>query len=84
MARNAVVNVAEIVCYDIIKDAILSYRLMTDNIPCHFVSAVAAGFCTTVIASPVDVVKTRVMNSTFTGRRQHFDRRNRCQSHCQV
>ncbi|GAB6023589.1 hypothetical protein CHUAL_008359 [Chamberlinius hualienensis] len=63
VARNAVVNVAEIVCYDIIKDTILSYSLMSDNVPCHFVSAVAAGFCTTVIASPVDVVKTRFMNS---------------------
>lgn len=63
VARNAVVNVAEIVCYDAIKDAILSRRLMKDNVPCHFVSAVAAGFCTTVVASPVDVVKTRFMNS---------------------
>lgn len=34
-----------------------------DNLPCHFVSAFGAGFVTTVIASPVDVVKTRYMNS---------------------
>lgn len=63
-SRNAIVNVAEIVCYDIIKETILSYGLMKDAIPCHFTSAVAAGFCTTVVASPVDVVKTRFMNST--------------------
>lgn len=31
--------------------------------PCHFTAAFAAGFCTTVVASPVDVVKTRFMNS---------------------
>uniref|UniRef100_A0A8C1NMP6 Dicarboxylate carrier UCP2 n=1 Tax=Cyprinus carpio TaxID=7962 RepID=A0A8C1NMP6_CYPCA len=37
--------------------------LITDNLPCHFVSAFGAGFVTTVIASPVDVVKTRYMNS---------------------
>ncbi|XP_063802572.1 mitochondrial brown fat uncoupling protein 1 isoform X2 [Pseudophryne corroboree] len=37
--------------------------LWKDNLPCHFVSAFGAGFCTTVIASPVDVVKTRYMNS---------------------
>ncbi len=36
---------------------------MSDNLPCHFVSAFGAGFVTTVIASPVDVVKTRFMNS---------------------
>lgn len=35
----------------------------TDNLPCHFVSAFGAGLCTTVIASPVDVIKTRYMNS---------------------
>lgn len=34
-----------------------------DNMPCHFTAAFAAGFCTTVVASPVDVVKTRFMNS---------------------
>lgn len=32
--------------------------------PCHFTAAFAAGFCTTVVASPVDVVKTRFMNSS--------------------
>lgn len=36
----------------------------TDNLPCHFVSAFGAGLCTTIIASPVDVVKTRYMNSS--------------------
>ncbi|NWU55776.1 UCP3 protein, partial [Dromas ardeola] len=35
----------------------------TDNIPCHFVAAFGAGFCATVVASPVDVVKTRYMNA---------------------
>uniref|UniRef100_F6PWX7 Uncoupling protein 3 n=1 Tax=Ornithorhynchus anatinus TaxID=9258 RepID=F6PWX7_ORNAN len=34
-----------------------------DDFPCHFVSAFGAGFCATVVASPVDVVKTRYMNS---------------------
>lgn len=34
-----------------------------DNLPCHFTAAFGAGFCTTVVASPVDVVKTRFMNS---------------------
>ncbi|XP_020845245.1 dicarboxylate carrier SLC25A8 [Phascolarctos cinereus] len=63
VARNAIVNCAELVTYDIIKDAILKAHLMTDDLPCHFTSAFGAGFCTTIIASPVDVVKTRYMNS---------------------
>ncbi|KAM9853219.1 dicarboxylate carrier UCP2-like isoform 2-T2 [Aulostomus maculatus] len=63
ITRNAIVNCSELVTYDIIKEFILKYRLMTDNMPCHFTAAFAAGFCTTVVASPVDVVKTRFMNS---------------------
>ncbi|OXU30424.1 hypothetical protein TSAR_001861 [Trichomalopsis sarcophagae] len=64
ISRNAIVNVAEIVCYDIIKEKILSSGLLQDGIPCHFSAAVAAGLCTTLAASPVDVVKTRYMNSS--------------------
>ncbi|CAH2225759.1 mitochondrial uncoupling 3 [Pelobates cultripes] len=64
ITRNAIVNCAELVTYDLIKEAILKQSLMTDNLPCHFVAAIGAGFCATVVASPVDVVKTRYMNST--------------------
>ncbi|XP_073405867.1 mitochondrial brown fat uncoupling protein 1 [Dendrobates tinctorius] len=63
VTRNAIVNCTELVTYDLIKESLLQYKLLTDNLPCHFVSAFGAGFCTTVIASPVDVVKTRYMNS---------------------
>ncbi|XP_056593106.1 mitochondrial uncoupling protein 2 [Triplophysa dalaica] len=64
ITRNAIVNCTELVTYDLIKDALIKSSLMTDDFPCHFTSAFGAGFCTTVIASPVDVVKTRYMNST--------------------
>ncbi|XP_069496237.1 putative mitochondrial transporter UCP3 [Ambystoma mexicanum] len=63
IARNAIVNCAELVTYDVIKEALLKRHLLTDNLPCHFVAAFGAGFCATVVASPVDVVKTRYMNS---------------------
>lgn len=63
ITRNAIVNCTELVTYDMIKEMLLKSNLMTDNLPCHFTSAFGAGFCTTVIASPVDVVKTRYMNS---------------------
>ncbi|CAK6966728.1 mitochondrial uncoupling protein 2-like isoform X1 [Scomber scombrus] len=63
ITRNAIVNCSELVTYDIIKELILKYNLMSDNMPCHFTAAFAAGFCTTIVASPVDVVKTRYMNS---------------------
>ncbi|KAF7700977.1 mitochondrial uncoupling protein 2 [Silurus meridionalis] len=65
ITRNAIVNCTELVTYDLIKDALLRNTQMTDDLPCHFTSAFGAGFCTTVIASPVDVVKTRYMNSAL-------------------
>nr|XP_046182833.1 mitochondrial uncoupling protein 2-like [Oncorhynchus gorbuscha] len=63
ITRNALVNCTELVTYDLIKEAILRHNLLSDNLPCHFASAFGAGFVTTCIASPVDVVKTRYMNS---------------------
>lgn len=63
MVRNSIVNVSEIVCYDVVKDALLMHRVFNDGVPLHFTSAVIAGFCATVVASPVDVVKTRYMNA---------------------
>lgn len=63
VARNSIVNAAELVSYDLLKTKILSLGLLSDNMPCHFVSAFGAGFITTVVASPVDVIKTRFMNS---------------------
>lgn len=63
MTRNGIVNIGEVVTYDIIKDHLIHSNIMFNGTPCHLVSAFAAGFCGTVLASPVDVVKTRFMNS---------------------
>lgn len=43
IGRNAVVNVSEIVCYDIVKECLITYGEMRDNIYCHFSAAVIAG-----------------------------------------
>lgn len=63
IARNCIVNIGEIVVYDVCKEALLSNRILSDGIPCHFTAAVMAGFTATLVASPVDVIKTRFMNS---------------------
>lgn len=63
VARLSIVNCTEIVVYDIIKSYILYKNWMENNIPCHFTAAISAGLVTTIIASPIDVVKTRFMNS---------------------
>lgn len=43
IGRNAVVNVSEIVVYDIVKDCLMYYGGMRDDIYCHFSGAVVAG-----------------------------------------
>lgn len=63
IGRNAIINVAEIVCYDVVKDLLQQHAHIPNDIRLHFSSAVVAGFAATVVASPVDVVKTRYMNS---------------------
>lgn len=63
ITRNAVVTASELVSYDMLKEYILKNKILPDELPCHFVSAFGAGFITTCVASPVDVVKTRFMNS---------------------
>eukprot|EP00095_Tigriopus_kingsejongensis_P003181 maker-scaffold91_size383040-snap-gene-1.24 protein:Tk03181 transcript:maker-scaffold91_size383040-snap-gene-1.24-mRNA-1 annotation:"hypothetical protein DAPPUDRAFT_332854" len=63
IGRTAIINVGEIVVYDIVKDHLIFSGWMVDGIPCHFMAAIAAGFTATLIASPVDVIKTRFMNS---------------------
>lgn len=43
IGRNAIVNVTEIVCYDIVKDCLMEYANMKNDIKCHFSSAVVSG-----------------------------------------
>lgn len=63
IARNCIINVAETVVYDAVKDGFISGGYMKDGFSCHFASAVVAGVTATLVASPVDVVKTRYMNA---------------------
>jgi len=61
--RLSVVNCTEIVVYDIIKSYVLYKKLMEDSVPLHLTSAVGAGFVSCMVTSPIDVVKTRFVNS---------------------
>ena len=61
--RNSIINAAEIATFDYAKDQILRRKLMEDGVPCHLVSSAIAGFTACVIGSPVDVLKTRIMNA---------------------
>lgn len=69
IARNALINAAELASYDQIKQGLLAAG-MPDNVGTHLVSGLGAGFVAVCIGSPVDVVKSRVMGDRagrFTG-----------------
>lgn len=61
--RNSIINAAEIATFDQVKDMIVRRNLMDDGIPCHLVSSAVAGFTACIVGSPVDVLKTRLMNA---------------------
>lgn len=61
--RNSIINAAEIATFDQVKDLFLHHKIFNDNIGCHIVSSSIAGFVAAVVGSPVDVLKTRIMNA---------------------
>ena len=67
LVRNAVVNATELVAYDQAKQTLLTSFGMQDGVPAHILSGLSAGLAATLLGSPVDVVKTRVMNAAKDG-----------------
>ncbi|KFO26837.1 Mitochondrial dicarboxylate carrier [Fukomys damarensis] len=62
-SRGALVTVGQLSCYDQAKQLVLSTGYLSDNILTHFVSSFIAGGCATFLCQPLDVLKTRLMNS---------------------
>ena len=48
--------------YDHVKHHLVNYGYMVEGRRCHFFSSFIAGICVALVTSPIDVVKTRVMN----------------------
>ncbi|CEM34782.1 unnamed protein product [Vitrella brassicaformis CCMP3155] len=63
IVRNSIICSSELAAYDTIKIELLKRKLMKDGLPLHFTAALGAGFVTTIVGSPVDVLKTRIMNA---------------------
>ncbi|MBA0842445.1 hypothetical protein Goarm_002269, partial [Gossypium armourianum] len=55
IARNAIINAAELASYDQVKQTILKIPGFTDNVVTHLLSGLGAGFFAVCIGSPVDV-----------------------------
>ncbi|CAK9139427.1 unnamed protein product [Ilex paraguariensis] len=65
IARNAIINAAELATYDQVKQTILKIPGFTDNILTHLLAGMGAGFFAVCVGSPVDVVKSRMMGDSI-------------------
>eukprot|EP00884_Botryococcus_braunii_P007290 jgi/Botrbrau1/16562/Bobra.0385s0005.1 len=60
--RAALVNLGELTTYDQAKSRLLGSGLVGDNAALHAAASVCSGFVSSVISTPADVIKTRLMN----------------------
>lgn len=65
MIWNGIVNIGEVVIYDIIKDYFIYSNIMFNGIFCYLVLVFVVGFCGIVLVLFVDVVKICFMNFMF-------------------
>ncbi len=63
-SRAVLITLGQLGGYDFFKQKLLSTPYFKDNLTTHFSASLLAGLVATTIASPVDVVKTRVMTQT--------------------
>jgi len=61
--RAVMVSVGQLFFYDIAKEKLLETKYFQDNSITHLLSSFIAGSIATALAQPVDVLKTRAMNS---------------------
>ncbi|CAN0879819.1 Mitochondrial uncoupling protein 1 [Linum grandiflorum] len=64
IARNAIINAAELASYDQVKESLLRIPGFKDNVVTHLLAGLGAGFFAVCIGSPVDVVKSRMMGDS--------------------
>ncbi|KAG2670028.1 hypothetical protein I3843_14G063600 [Carya illinoinensis] len=60
VARNAIINAAELASYDQVKQMILRIPGFMDNVLTHMLAGLGAGFFAVCIGSPVDVALKRL------------------------
>lgn len=64
IARNAIINAAELASYDQVKQTVLQIPGFTDGAFTHVLAGLGAGFFAVCIGSPIDVVKSRMMGDS--------------------
>jgi len=59
--RGGLANMGELATYDLSKQKIMKYTPFNDTLPTHFMAAVCSGFFSSLLSTPADVLKTRMM-----------------------
>lgn len=59
--RAALLNAAQAPSYDHAKHALLNLGILEEGVLCHLISSTIAGLAVAVVASPVDLIRTRIM-----------------------
>lgn len=63
--RAALVSATQIPTYDHTKNTLKTSNYMEEGLKLHAVSSLIAGFVTSLVTSPFDVIKTRTMNECY-------------------
>ncbi|KAF4452049.1 putative dicarboxylate carrier protein [Fusarium austroafricanum] len=63
--RAMFMTAGQLASYDVSKSLLLQYTPMEDNLKTHFTASFIAGLVAATVTSPIDVIKTRVMSSTY-------------------
>ncbi|KAF9116091.1 Mitochondrial dicarboxylate transporter [Mortierella sp. AM989] len=64
MYRAVLMTSSQLVSYDEFKRSLLATSWFKDNLITHFASSLLAGLVATTVCAPLDVLKTRIMNSS--------------------
>lgn len=80
MQRAAILTATQVPSYDHLKHHLLNEGLMREGLPLHIIASTFAGLTTAIVTSPVDLIKTRVMNQGSAGGAPRY----RSALHCAV
>ncbi|XP_068920166.1 mitochondrial dicarboxylate carrier-like isoform X2 [Petaurus breviceps papuanus] len=61
--RGALMTVAQASGYDQLKQLVLTLTSFSDSLSTHIIASFIAGLCATLLCQPLDVLKTRMMNT---------------------
>ena len=65
--RGVCVTTAQFSTYDEAKEQLRARAGFDDGLPLHFCASLAAGVVAAIVSTPLDVVKSRMMNATAAG-----------------